>query len=125
MRRDLGMRRGKEVAQGAHASLSFLTKKLDIIGARTSGNYVVENSDITEAEKHWLENSFAKICVRVESEQELLDIHAKAIALGLESHLITDSGRTEFHGVPTITCLAIGPDWCDKIDEVTKQLKLL
>jgi PTH2 family peptidyl-tRNA hydrolase len=49
----------------------------------------------------------------------------KAIDLGLEVHLITDSGRTEFHGQPTRTCLAIGPDEASKIDQVTGHLELL
>jgi len=39
--------------------------------------------------------------------------------------LITDSGKTEFHGQPTRTCLAIGPDVADKIDPITGQLELL
>jgi PTH2 family peptidyl-tRNA hydrolase len=52
-------------------------------------------------------------------------IHDKAIASSLEVHLITDSGRTEFHGKPTRTCLAIGPDEAAKIDQVTGHLELL
>jgi PTH2 family peptidyl-tRNA hydrolase len=52
-------------------------------------------------------------------------IHDKAIELGLEVHLITDSGRNEFHGQPTRTCLAIGPDEASKIDQVTGHLELL
>jgi PTH2 family peptidyl-tRNA hydrolase len=39
--------------------------------------------------------------------------------------LIIDSGKTEFGGVPTKTCLAIGPDYSEKIDKVTGNLKLL
>ncbi|MFC1681606.1 peptidyl-tRNA hydrolase [Pseudomonadota bacterium] len=44
--------------------------------------------------------------------------------MGLRSYLIRDSGRTEFGGVPTLTACAIGPDDSDKIDAVTKDLKL-
>ena len=69
--------------------------------------------------------AFAKICCRVNSEDELMNIHDKAIEVGLEVHLITDSGKTEFHGHPTRTCLAIGPDVSEKIDAVTGQLELL
>jgi PTH2 family peptidyl-tRNA hydrolase len=39
--------------------------------------------------------------------------------------LIIDSGLTEFGGVPTKTCVAIGPDIDAKIDVLTKHLKLL
>ncbi len=39
--------------------------------------------------------------------------------------LITDAGRTEFHGEPTNTTLAIGPDYSEKIDKITGGLPLL
>ena len=38
--------------------------------------------------------------------------------------LCVDAGRTEFHGVPTATCCAIGPDWPERIDPITGHLKL-
>jgi peptidyl-tRNA hydrolase len=66
-----------------------------------------------------------EVCVRCNSEEELMAIQNKALEMGLEVHLITDSGRTEFHGQPTRTCLAIGPDDAWKIDQVTGQLELL
>jgi len=114
MRNDLNMRKGKMVAQGAHASMSFLTRKLQQGG-------VPEFNPIV---KSWIEGSFAKVCLQAGSEQELVQIHQDALDAGLESHLITDSGKTEFHGVPTKTCLAIGPDLADKIDAITGKLKL-
>ena len=76
-------------------------------------------------QQQWLEAGFAKICCRVDSERELLEIHEQAREVGLESHLITDSGKTEFHGQPTHTCVAIGPDLAEKIDAVTGGLQLL
>ena len=81
--------------------------------------------DFSEFERAWLTGAFAKVCCRVDSEDELMAIHDKAVAAGLEVHLITDSGKTEFHGVPTRTCLAIGPDEAEKIDTITGQLQLL
>ncbi|UUO07581.1 aminoacyl-tRNA hydrolase [Blastopirellula sp. J2-11] len=117
MRHDLGMRRGKQIAQGAHASLAFLAYRM------FQGPVAIE--DFGPAQQSWLSGHFAKICCRVNSEQELLDIHAAAQKAGLEVHLITDSGRTEFHGQPTHTCLAIGPDEAGKIDAVTGHLQLL
>ena len=82
-------------------------------------------SDFDTAAKAWLSGRFAKICCRVDSEEELLAIHAKAIQQGMEVHLINDSGKTEFHGVPTNTCLAIGPDVASRIDALTGELTLL
>ena len=52
-------------------------------------------------------------------------IHDRAPQAGLEGHLITDSGKTEFHGEPTNTCLAIGPDESWKNDQITGHLQLL
>lgn len=113
MRNDLGMRRGKMIAQGCHASISFLTRKLQ------------SNRKMTDVEQKWVNDRFTKICVRVDSEQELIDIHNKALVNGIESHLITDAGLTEFNGVPTKTCLALGPDYASKIDAISGHLKLL
>lgn len=116
------MRRGKEIAQGSHSSLSFLTRKLvHFPNLHSMNTYTV---DFTDDEINWLNNSFAKVCLQVESEQELLDIYTKAKDAGLVVHLITDSGRTEFNGVPTKTCLAIGPHAVEKIDVITGHLKL-
>jgi PTH2 family peptidyl-tRNA hydrolase len=112
IRKDLKMRRGKEVAQSCHASLAFLSKKY------------MNNIPLTDAEKEWLDNSYAKICLVVNSEEELIEIHQNALDAGLESNLIIDSGKTEFHGVLTKTCVAIGPDYCEKIDPITSNLTL-
>lgn len=118
IRHDLKMRRGKQIAQGAHAAMSFLCRRLQDKGS-------VALADFTDVERIWLTGAFAKVCCRVNSEQELLEIHDKAVAAGLVVHLITDSGKTEFHGQPTRTCLAIGPDLSKKIDLITGHLELL
>jgi PTH2 family peptidyl-tRNA hydrolase len=69
--------------------------------------------------------SFVKICVGCDSEAELLELHEKAKAAGLPVGLIQDNGTTEFHGVPTYTCLAIGPAKSEEIDKITGHLTLL
>ena len=114
MRRDLGMRRGKEVAQGAHAAMIWLSLRIRL-----------PNFAFTEAERLWLDGAFTKVCVRVESEAELLAVMATAHAARVMAHLCVDAGRTEFRGVPTPTCCAIGPDLPDRIDPITGHLKLL
>lgn len=118
MRHDLKMRRGKQIAQGAHASMAFLCRRLQ-------PGQSVGLADFSEAEQAWLAGAFAKVCCRVDSEEELMEIHDRASEAGLEVHLITDSGKTEFHGQPTRTCLAIGPDEVEKIDPITSHLSLL
>ncbi|MDF1742201.1 MAG: aminoacyl-tRNA hydrolase [Gimesia sp.] len=118
MRHDLKMRRGKQIAQGAHASLSFLSRRLQ-------EQNTISLNDFSEVEQLWLNGAFAKVCCRIESEAALMAIYDQARAADLEVHLITDSGKTEFHGQPTRTCLAIGPDDADRIDAITGSLQLL
>jgi PTH2 family peptidyl-tRNA hydrolase len=57
----------------------------------------------------WLTSSFAKVVLQVDTEDELLRLRDLCAAAGIPHALITDAGRTEFHGVPTHTVLAIGP----------------
>ncbi len=117
MRKDLNMRKGKMVAQGAHASLGavFLLQN----------EYQDGKLDRQTPFWHWVNGTFTKICVSVNSDIELLDIYNAAMDDGLPVKLITDAGHTEFHGVPTRTCLAIGPAWSEDIDKVTGHLVLL
>lgn len=117
MRKDLNMRKGKMIAQGAHASLGAW-KEL----CSDHNNY---RSDIYEAATAWDEGTFTKICVGVDSRDELQNVLEAAILAGLPVKMILDTGLTEFNGVPTHTCLAIGPAWSDDIDKITGYLKLL
>lgn len=115
IRKDLKMRRGKEIAQGAHASMGFLTQRIKDQGR----NFV-----FTDPERAWIFGIFTKACVQVESEEELVKIHLNANLKGVYSHLIIDKGLTEFGGVPTTTCCAVGPDYSDLVDKITGHLKL-
>lgn len=113
--KEMGMRRGKEIAQACHASISFITRRMQ--NAKSAPK-------LKEVEQKWIDHGFAKICVRVDSERELLEVFQKAKSAGLEAHLVIDSGKTEFKE-PTKTCIAIGPDYSSKIDPITGHLKLL
>jgi PTH2 family peptidyl-tRNA hydrolase len=114
IRKDLKMRRGKEIAQGSHASMEFLVSQL----RRASDTTIALDDDA----RAWIDIGMAKVCLRVNSEEELISYHEKALAAGLQSHLIRDSGRTEFGGVPTYTACAIGPALVDRIDAITGEL---
>ena len=118
LRKDLNMRKGKMVAQGAHASMRAILN-----GARRDGDALIIPLDARN--EPWLCGRFKKICVSVNSESELLALHQRALDTGLITALIRDAGLTEFGGVPTYTALAIGPDEDVKIDELTKDLPLL
>jgi PTH2 family peptidyl-tRNA hydrolase len=123
IRKDLGMRKGKMCSQASHSSMAFITRRMQ--QALERGLLYEYTTIITEVEKHWLENSFTKICVSVDSEEELLALVEKGKALGIETHLIPDNGATEFHGVPTNTCAAFGPYLSDELDKLCGHLKLL
>lgn len=118
MRNDLGMRKGKMIVQGAHASMKVLL------------NYQVGWSDtrlklhVTDVMSQWLGGLFTKICVRVDSQAELFRVYEAAVAAGLPAALIQDAGLTEFKE-PTYTCCAVGPATKAQLDPITGSLKLL
>lgn len=118
IRKDLNMRKGKMVAQGAHASMAAILKL-----ARRQGSDLIIPLDARI--EPWLTGRFTKICVSVNSEAELLAIHDKAAASGLVTSLILDAGLTEFGGVPTHTAVAVGPDTAANVDLITGTLPLL
>ena len=114
MRKDLNMSKGKMVTQGAHASIAFLTHLVR--------GYNGESLLLSKAEKEWVHGTFFKVCVGVNDEKELLDIGHNAVAKGLSVKYIEETGGFD---KPTLTCLAIGPDYSSVIDPITKHLKLL
>lgn len=133
MRKDLNMRKGKMAAQAAHASMKVL---LDRITEKSRLGELFGTAPIPEEEQvltiqishvmnEWLMGKFTKICVSVDSEEELIRIYQEAHEAGLEVAMIIDSGLTEFNGEPTRTCIAIGPNYSEDIDKITGDLKLL
>lgn len=149
VRMDLNMRKGKIAAQVAHASLKvFLDRKVKItgpegqdlpvqglqitapVGPDTGSERRHEPATIvgwgplltiplTEAMAAWVDGAFTKIVLGVESEADLLRVHEAATEAGIPTALIQDMGHTEFHGIPTYTTCALGPDVPEKIDAIT------
>ncbi len=115
VRKDLNMRKGKIGAQCAHASNAIL---LDILKEHKS----LDNLSNDDPLILWLNNSFKKIVLQIEDEMLLLDLYNKVKEITRTS-IITDIGLTEFKE-PTITCIAIGPDYNDKLDPYINHLKL-
>jgi len=128
MRKDLDMRKGKMIAQGAHASLGALLtlfNKEEIKKDYTTTYKYNLSFNTNSILNDWLNGKFTKICVAVNSEKELLDIYNKVKDTYIPVKLITDSGLTEFHGEPTNTCICIGPYISEEIDKFTGHLPLL
>lgn len=128
IRKDLKTRRGKEISQGAHASIAFLTNRL--IPKRRmkhelqDGSWTCLHAVFSPAEMSWIEGNFRKIVCVVNSEEELFALCDQAKTAGIVCELIEDAGLTEFGGVPTFTAAAFGPDYDDRIDPVTGDLVL-
>lgn len=151
VRRDLNMRKGKIAAQAAHASMKVILDLMKTMNVTLSepepcGSIPVRQelvllSDppvpVTEGRRYqtrllnyelgspldqWLNGSFTKICVSVNSEAELDAIYEAADDAGLPCSLIIDEGRTEFQGKATKTAVAVGPAFADQIDPITGHL---
>lgn len=128
VRKDLNMRKGKAIAQGAHAAMKIFFDEKSINTRKGKDGEILGyelNIQLREDMYQWVTGIFTKICVYVNSEEELLALKAKADALHLPTALVEDNGLTEFHGQLTKTVLAIGPADSSLIDTVTGHLPLL
>lgn len=124
-----GIRKGKFAAQCCHASLGSLLKffvKYQCVysGDQYTTKYEVEFGPDCILDC-WLNGIFTKIVVGVDNEEQLLELNEKCEELNIPHALITDAGLTEFHGVPTNTCLGIGPWESESLNKLTGHLSLL
>ena len=130
MRRDLKMRKGKIAAQAGHACIDAILMALNKEGRVNDFEITDDGIALRDTDKpttplsDWFKYGCAKICVYVDSEEELIDIADKAKEKGIIAAVITDAGMTEFHGVPTKTCLALEPLPTEIADELTGGLPL-
>ena len=109
VRTDLGMSKGKTAVQVAHGSVSAAEK------TRVSHQ---------EIWKSWFREGQKKVAVKVQSEEEILELKKLAAMNGLPFAVIRDAGMTELPP-GTTTVIGIGPAKADEIDKVTGELKLL
>jgi PTH2 family peptidyl-tRNA hydrolase len=109
IRTDLKMSKGKMIVQACHAA--------------------VESSEVAKREnreiwKKWRNGSSKKVALRIESLEELIELHNNTLQLKLSCALIKDAGLTELPP-GTTTALGIGPDKSEVIDKITGQLQLI
>ena len=109
VRRDLDMGKGKIAVQVAHAAVSAAEEA---------------RKKFTEWWEMWLREGQCKVAVRVDSEEEILQLERKSRELRLPSALISDRGLTQVEP-GTVTCLGIGPAPSSVIDALTGNLNLL
>ena len=127
VRKDLKMHKGKLMAQAGHAVLGCILGQGEYKDnesvSKDSKDFILKLEPNT-AIADWLENAFTKVALAVNSDEELLAFEQTAKKAGLPCKLITDCGYTVFNGIPTNTCLAIGPAWNEEIDAICGGLKL-
>ena len=135
VREDLKMSRGKIASQVAHASMKNLVDAMSTCNT-TNKDFCVDDSgdsciimslDLSKDAdlRAWLEGSFTKIVVYVQSEAKLQALYDKCKDAGLRTSMIIDNGATEFNGERTKTCIAIGPHKSEVLDPITKRYPLL
>ncbi|CEP11683.1 hypothetical protein [Parasitella parasitica] len=109
VRSDLGMTKGKIAAQCGHATLACYkaAKKINLSLLRA-----------------WETSGQAKVALKCDSEETLLELQAMALSLGLPAQTIQDAGRTQI-APGSRTVLGVGPGPAELIDKVTGSLKLL
>jgi PTH2 family peptidyl-tRNA hydrolase len=117
------LRKGKLISQGCHASMGALLSLMEKVGNSEGEEIGRMLRYKNNAVKEWLMGKFTKICVYVESEEALLDLHKKALEVNIPCALIEDAGLTEFDK-PTNTCLGLGPAWDTELDVITGNLPL-
>jgi len=105
IRKDIKMGKGKIAAQASHASL----------GAYKKASYFTK--------KQWELTGQKKIVLKTDNLQTLTELFTVAKEQKLPTALIKDAGKTQIPS-GTVTCLGIGPADDNKIDLVTKHLKL-
>lgn len=130
VRRDLKMRKGKIAAQAGHACVTAVLQalaregRLEQVRAAADGIVLAPSNRPATPLSEWFSRGVAKVCVYVDSEEELLALDRQAKDAGLLSALICDNGLTEFHGRPTYTCLAFEPLLPETVDPITGGLPL-
>lgn len=109
VRSDLGMTKGKIAAQCGHATLACYKAAKKV------------NPSLLRA---WECSGQAKVALKCDSEDKLLELQAIALSLGLPAQTIQDAGRTQI-APGSRTVLGVGPGPAELIDQVTGHLKLL
>ncbi|XP_076068000.1 peptidyl-tRNA hydrolase 2, mitochondrial-like isoform X2 [Oratosquilla oratoria] len=108
VRSDLKMGKGKVAAQCSHATLKA---------------YKQVKQNQPGILRTWEMNGQPKVVVKIDNEEDLIELTATARTVGLTTSLIQDAGRTQI-APGSRTVLGVGPGPSDLVDQVTGHLKL-
>lgn len=128
VRTDLDMPIGKALAQVSHASMAPIVNNIRSVGpVENELDSRVFDMDLNtnggRAMQEWLDGSFTKVVLGIDSAEELEALYEQFQATGLPCAKIVDAGRTVFNE-PTLTCCGFGPAFSDTLDVYTGHLKL-
>ncbi|XP_071710190.1 uncharacterized protein [Rutidosis leptorrhynchoides] len=108
VRNDLKMGKGKIAAQCSHATLGLYKKILH---------------RAPKALSRWEMCGQVKVVVKIESEDDMLELQGRAKSLAIPTHIVVDAGRTQIAPNSRTVMAILGP--ADMVDDVTGGLKLL
>jgi PTH2 family peptidyl-tRNA hydrolase len=107
IRTDLGMTRGREIAQGASA-----TQKL-----------YMENF-FSPYVRLWTKNNFTKVALAAETESQIIEIFEKCRMKNLPATMVRDY-CDDYSSHRVVTAIAIGPGDAGLIEAITRDLQPL
>lgn len=110
VRSDLKMGKGKIAAQCCHAAVHCVEK------AQVAAPALLESWERS--------NGTAKVCLKCDTDEQLLALAEAARAAGVNHSLISDAGRTQI-AAGSRTVIGLGPAPVSKLDAITGSLKLL
>jgi PTH2 family peptidyl-tRNA hydrolase len=116
----INSRKGKIGSQIGHAVEKVFLDRMKFINDESGDYYRIEH--IHDAAHEWIYGVFKKLLVSAKDEAELNGAKKKVEGARVTHSVVNDNGLTEFYGVLTFTCMAMGPDEEDKIDPITKDL---
>ncbi|KAJ1445250.1 peptidyl-tRNA hydrolase [Pelagophyceae sp. CCMP2097] len=102
------MKPGKMAAQCCHAALGAYKR-----GIKKHANAV----------HHWAVTGQAKVCLKMPTQGEMLDLRGRLKAAGINYYLVEDAGRTQV-APGSLTVLGVGPAPVKVLDKFTRDLKL-
>lgn len=114
IRNDLKMSKGKIAAQVGHGVQYLIMDQM----TKTEDSY----HDIFFK---WHKGDSIKVCLKVDSLEELQCFKTMGDDLGFPTTLVIDKGFTCFDGQETPTVVGWGPIWKSQHQELTEHLKLL
>ena len=108
VRTDINMGKGKAAAQCCHAVLAAYKRAVE---------------KCPDVVRRWESLGQPKVTLKIDSENEMINLQRQARECGLVAEAIQDAGRTQLQPGTRTVC-AIGPGPCKMIDLITGHLKL-